>query len=81
MDALCCAAIGRQQMADNIRRKYCNQSTGNWHDTCICIGVTPGGLGGRGMASHLLSPESRRGQVFSARLFNIAIALAYLGTV
>ena len=29
VDALCCAAIGRQQMADNIRRKYCNQSTGN----------------------------------------------------
>ena len=28
VDALCCAAIGRQQMADSIRRKYCNQDTG-----------------------------------------------------
>ena len=28
VDALCCAAIGRQQMADNIRRKYCNLDTG-----------------------------------------------------
>ena len=30
------------------------------------------------MASHLLSPESRRGQVFSASLFDIMIALMYL---
>ena len=29
VDALCCAAIGREQMADKIRIKYCNQSTSN----------------------------------------------------
>ena len=29
VDALCCPAIGRQQVADNIKRRYCNQSTGN----------------------------------------------------
>ena len=28
VDALCCAAIGRQQMAYSIRRKYCNQDRG-----------------------------------------------------
>ena len=33
------------------------------------------------MASHLCSPESRRGQVFSASLFDIVIALVYLGMV
>ena len=33
VDALYCAAIGRQQMADNIRRKYCgihDQDTGKY---------------------------------------------------
>ena len=28
VDALCCAAIGRQQVADNIRRQYLNEDTG-----------------------------------------------------
>ena len=50
VDALCCAAIGKEQIADNIRRKYCNQSIGNWHDTCICIGRGSGGLGGHGFS-------------------------------
>ena len=34
VDALCCAAIGREQMADKIRRKYCSLDTGTYY---ICI--------------------------------------------
>ena len=30
VDALCCAAIGRQQVADNIKRKYCNLDIGTF---------------------------------------------------
>ena len=37
VDALCCAAIGRQQIADNVRRKYCgNQDTGKYTIDATC---------------------------------------------
>ena len=37
VDALCCAAIGRQQVADNIRRQYLNENTGIHVDCYIII--------------------------------------------